>query len=165
MLSICFDTVVSLEFPYAPGASYPICELIPNLAWSSGAKRPGSMPADKSFWIPACFPLRKAAILNTNLEWYCWKPSSRVGIRGCVWRQWSKLSKHFQPESRVFSFQDADRCQRSFSFNSRMNLHFKFHHCYPYNYFILLAIELVDLCGFIPLPSSAGFFPIPPKSL
>lgn len=53
------------ELPRGPSRlqTYPIWELIPYRAWSSGAKSSGKMPADRSFWIPACFPRRKPAIL------------------------------------------------------------------------------------------------------
>lgn len=67
-------------------ASYPICELIPNLAWSSGANRPGRIRAERSVWIPACFPRRKPAIVSCERVVEVANPqevSMLVGLQYC----------------------------------------------------------------------------------
>ena len=53
-----------------PRQTYPICEFIPNRAWSSGAKTPGKTDADRSFWMPACFPLKKPAMIMRVLKFH-----------------------------------------------------------------------------------------------
>lgn len=48
--------------------TYLICELIPYRACSSGLNMPGVMPAERSFWTPACLARRKDAIFFFSIH-------------------------------------------------------------------------------------------------
>lgn len=56
--------------------TYLICELIPSRASSSGANAPGGIPADRSFWTPACRARKKLAIVRVSGCW-CWMFGAR----------------------------------------------------------------------------------------